>query len=273
MRTKKLNMCIAVFLWRAHPLYPLILLLNRDEYHSRPTRQLEWWDGGEILGGRDELAGGTWLACSRDGRVAFLTNVREVKCLPDAKSRGDLPSRFLQSKKKPMDFAEEVAKEVDQYNGFNLILTDLRSKTMVYVTNRAKEDNKFVTEVSTGIHVLTNASLDSPWPKAQRLGNNFKELLDTYGEEELPVKEMVEKLMKNTEKDDESLLPHIFPPEREYNLSSIFVDTNTPLGRYGTRSTSTLLAKATGEVFFYERHLENDLWKEQTATFQIEETK
>lgn len=57
---------------------------------------MEWWDGGEILGGRDELAGGTWLACSRDGRVAFLTNVREVECLPDAKSRGDLPSRFLQ---------------------------------------------------------------------------------------------------------------------------------------------------------------------------------
>lgn len=65
--------------------------------------------------------------------------------------------------------------------------------------------------------------------QAQRLGNNFKELLDTYGEEELPVKEMVEKLMTNTEKDDESLLPHIFPPEREYNLSSIFVDTNNPL--------------------------------------------
>ena len=61
------------------------------------------------------------------------------------------------------------------------------------------------------------------------MGNNFKELLDTYGEEELPVKEMVEKLMKNREKDNESLLPHIFPPEREYNLSSIFVDTNNPL--------------------------------------------
>ena len=67
-----------------------------------------------------------------------------------------------------MDFAEEVAKEVDQYNGFNLILTDLCSKTMVYVTNRAKEHNNFVTEVSTGIHVLTTASLDSPWPKVRR---------------------------------------------------------------------------------------------------------
>lgn len=50
-----------------------------------------------ILGGKDELAGGTWLACTRDGRIAFLTNVRElVQPLPGAKSRGDLPVRFLE---------------------------------------------------------------------------------------------------------------------------------------------------------------------------------
>lgn len=55
-----------------------------------------WWDGGEILGGRDELAGGTWLACSRKGRVAFLTNVLELHTLPEAKSRGDLPVLFLE---------------------------------------------------------------------------------------------------------------------------------------------------------------------------------
>jgi uncharacterized protein with NRDE domain len=63
---------------------------------SRPTRPLGWWEGDEILGGRDEVAGGTWLACSRGGRVAFLTNVREVQSLPEPKSRGDLPVRFLQ---------------------------------------------------------------------------------------------------------------------------------------------------------------------------------
>lgn len=266
-------MCIAVFLWRAHPLYPFILLLNRDEYHSRPTRPLGWWEGDEILGGRDEVAGGTWLACSRGGRVAFLTNVREVQSLPEAKSRGDLPVQFLQSKKSPMEFAEEMVKEADQYNGFNLILTDLCSKTMVYVTNRAKEGNNLVTEVESGIHVLTNARLDSPWPKAQRLGDSFKELLDKHGEKELPMKEMAEKLMMDTVKDDESMLPHIFPPEREYHLSSIFIDTDTPIGRYGTRSTSTVFVKAIGEVQFYERHLENELWKEETVAYQIEETK
>jgi uncharacterized protein with NRDE domain len=74
----------------------------------------------------------------------------------------------LQSKKRPMEFGEEVAAEADQYNGFNLILADLCSKTMVYVTNRAKEGNNLVTEVESGIHVLTNARLDTPWPKVSK---------------------------------------------------------------------------------------------------------
>lgn len=67
----------------------------------------------------------------------------------------------------PLEFAEEVLKEADQYNGFNLIVADLRSQTMVYVTNRQKEDEKVVIDVLPGVHVLTNARLDSPWPKVR----------------------------------------------------------------------------------------------------------
>ena len=57
-----------------------------------------WWEdcAGEILGGRDEVAGGTWLACSKGGRVALLTNVLELHSLPEARTRGDLPLLFLQ---------------------------------------------------------------------------------------------------------------------------------------------------------------------------------
>lgn len=265
-------MCIAVFLWQAHPLYPFLLLLNRDEYHNRPTKPLAWWDGGEILGGRDGLAGGTWLACSRGGRLAFITNVRELHSLPEAKSRGDLPVRFLESKKNPMEFAEEMLKEMDQYNGFNLILTDICSKTMVYITNRPKEENISATEVSPGIHVLSNTKLDSPWPKSKRLNHNFKKLLDKYGEGELPIRELVEKLMTNTIKDEESTLPRIYLPEREYKLSSIFVVEDTPLGRYGTRSTSAVSVKTNGEVSFFEKYLENEMWKEHTVTYHVEKT-
>uniref|UniRef100_A0A803NJ95 Uncharacterized protein n=2 Tax=Cannabis sativa TaxID=3483 RepID=A0A803NJ95_CANSA len=264
-------MCIAAFLWQTHPLYPFFLLLNRDEYHTRPTEPLAWWNGDEILGGKDGLAGGTWLACARDGKIAFLTNVRELTSLPQSKTRGDLPLRFLKSKKNPVEFGEELVKEADHYNGFNLILADICSKTMVYVTNRLKNDQKYVTIVLPGIHVLSNASLDTPWPKAQRLGDNLKELLNTYNDGELPPKEIVEKLMTNTIKDDYSLLPGLYPREKEYHLSSIFVDVVSPLGRYGTRSTSALAVKSNEEVSFYEKSFdsENEEWNERTVTFHI----
>ncbi|XP_076920037.1 uncharacterized protein LOC143581049 [Bidens hawaiensis] len=199
-------MCITVFVWQAHPVYPLVLLSNRYEFLDRPTQALTWWEGGQILGGRDVTAGGTWLASSRDGRVALITNARQLNPMSVAKSRGDLPIRFLQSNKKPMEFAEEVAKEADQYNGFNLLIADIMSNNMVYVTNRLNEDKCNMTTVEPGVHVLSNASLDTPWPKCSSVLTNM--------------------------------------------LFSIHL--------------------IVGEVVFYEKHLENDLWKEQTESYVIE---
>lgn len=46
----------------------------------RPTAASHFWrDRPCILGGRDLVAGGTWLCISRHGRAAFLTNFREVR--------------------------------------------------------------------------------------------------------------------------------------------------------------------------------------------------
>nr|GLL47500.1 uncharacterized protein LOC109162132 isoform X1 [Ipomoea trifida] len=316
-------MCIAAFLWKAHPIYPFLLFLNRDEYYDRylginltisisyvlaglllcfflinglfeierPTKALAWWDDGVILGGRDVLAGGTWLGCNLNGKIAFLTNVREVVDLPSShtKSRGDLPVRFLrvpitliviyasswlQSNKSPRDFAEELMGEADHFGGFNLIVVDICSMTMFYITNRPKDRGVSATEVLPGIHVLTNASLDSPWPKAQRLQKGFKLVLEEYGESEIPLESAGKQLMKDTTKDEErNLLPGIYAPEREYRLSSIFVEADEDSeGRYGTRSTSALAIKNSLEVNFYEMRLENDLWKEQTISFKIEKS-
>ncbi|KAI9084320.1 hypothetical protein K1719_033662 [Acacia pycnantha] len=264
-------MCIAVFLWQSHPLYPFLLLLNRDEFYSRPTQPLAWWPGDRILGGKDGQAGGTWLASSRDGRVAFITNFRETEEHPNPKSRGELPRCFLESNKSPWEFAVELLKEADQYNGFNLILVDICSRTMVYVSNRPKKDNPSFSMVTPGIHVLTNANLDAAWPKGERLRHNFKELIDQYGESEFPIKEMVEKLMTNKIRDEESLLPGIHPPLREYPLSSIFVEADFPWGRYGTRSSSAFFVKSSGEASFYEKYLDDldGKWKEKMMTYQI----
>ncbi|KAK4491493.1 hypothetical protein RD792_002243, partial [Penstemon davidsonii] len=218
------------------------------------TTALGWWDDdGEILGGRDGQAGGTWLGTSRGGKIAFLTNVREIAGSPsiNSNSRGHLPLRFLKSTKSPKEFGEELVDEAHhyQYGGFNLIVADFCSMTMFYITNRPKGDDGngclSLTEVSPGIHVLSNAKLDTPWPKAQRLRNSFEEAVNKCGEAEISVEEMTRKLMNDTTKDeDESKLPRIYPPEFEYHLSAIFVEADTALGRYGTRSTSAVILRS-----------------------------
>lgn len=61
------------------------------------------------------------------------------------------------------------------------------------------------------------------------MGKSFKELLQGYAENEIQIHEMVEKLMKDTVKADESRLPQICSAEWELSLSPIFVDVETPL--------------------------------------------
>lgn len=57
----------------------------------------------------------------------------------------------------------------------------------------------------------------------------FKELLGKYGESDIPIKEMIEKLMRDTVKADESMLPHICALDWECDQSSIFTDTETKM--------------------------------------------
>ncbi|KAH0694616.1 hypothetical protein KY285_021713 [Solanum tuberosum] len=176
---------------------------------------------------------------------------------------------IIQSNKSPMEFAKELVNEGNEYNGFNLILADIETKKMVYVTNRPKGEPITIQEVQPGIHVLSNAKLDSPWPKAQRLKLNFKKMLDVY-DEKICVKEMIEKLMRDTTKADKSKLPRICSTDWELELSSIFVEVDTPLGCYGTRSTTALTIEVGGKVSFYELYLENNTWKEQIVNYWIE---
>ncbi|KAJ0966757.1 hypothetical protein J5N97_023674 [Dioscorea zingiberensis] len=266
-------MCIAAWVWQAHPVYQLLLLQNRDEFHDRPTKAVGWWGEGKqkILGGRDGTAGGTWMGCTRNGRVAFITNVLEPDFMPNAKSRGDLPVRFLESWKSPLEFAEEVVKEEEEYNGFNLVLADVCTKVMVYVSNRPKGEPACIQIVDPGLHVLSNAKLDTPWHKAQVLGKSLKELLRSNGDKEVSAKEMVEKLMGNRAKAEKDGLPNTgCDSDWEHKLSSIYVEIDTKLGLFGTRSSAVLAVKTDGEVSFYEKYLENGAWKEHNVQYHVD---
>ncbi|CAA0842030.1 Protein of unknown function (DUF833 [Striga hermonthica] len=223
-----------------------------------------------------------WLAASRQGRVAFLTNVLELHTLPEAKTKGDLPIRFLESNKSPREFADELAKEANQYNGFNLIVADFVSKFMVYVSNRPKGEPVSIQEVCLGIHVLSNATLNSPWPKVieHHISYIFQIFFHFYGQEEIPLTKMVGKLMRDTVKADKGKLPNICSPHWELGLSSIFVEVDSQssmadfytfiTGKYGTRSTAVLTVKACGEASFYEVYLEGGQWEDHTLDYHIE---
>lgn len=71
----------------------------------------------------------------------------------------------MAEKKHPKEFAETLKTEAHYCNGFNLMVADISSKSMVYTTNRPKGHPMTIEDVTPGLHVLTNAWLGSPWHK------------------------------------------------------------------------------------------------------------
>ena len=69
-------MCLLIALSRVLPDAPLLVAANRDERYDRPAEAITVLRdrGPRILGGRDQVAGGTWLAVNEHGVLAGLTN-------------------------------------------------------------------------------------------------------------------------------------------------------------------------------------------------------
>lgn len=266
-------MCISLWGFDDHPVYAFVLASNRDELHARPTLAAHYWeDSPSILGGRDGERGGTWLGITTGGRVAVLTNVREDKSNPAAQTRGDLTTGFLQGNESPMQYLERVAEEdPGQRNGFNLIVADLKTKEMAYYSNRSTEVCARPQRVAPGVHGLSNASVDTPWPKVER----GKQLLQTIlrrncSDDELLADEVMKEILRDRVRADDSELPATgFDPALEREFSPIFVECDTPAGMYGTRSSTIIAVRRTGQVFFRETYLEDSQWKDHQFVFQI----
>src|ERR1700690_4251367 len=92
-------MCLFVVLSRVIPGAPLVVAANRDEWLERPALAMtSLSESPRIRGGRDERAGGTWLATSESGLVAGLTNVpRSAAPALPRRSRGGLPLLLARS--------------------------------------------------------------------------------------------------------------------------------------------------------------------------------
>lgn len=238
-------MCLLVFGWNAHPEYRLILAANRDEFHARPAQQLHRWpDKPGFYAGRDLQSGGAWLAASSSGRFATVTNYRErLKGPQQTESRGRLVSEFVSGTAAANVYSSSI--DGEHYSGFNLLSSDGRQ--LAYVSNRG--DQPVV--LNDGVYGLSNASLDTPWPKLVRSKSTFSELLDSDNVNETSLMRLMadRQPAATADVDNEDL-----PFELARALTAPFIVTPD----YGTRCTSTVLWSFDGRLTISERRFDAD---------------
>ena len=134
---------------------PLVLGANRDERYDRPAVPMtRLRDEPRTIGGRDEQAGGTWLAVNEHGVVAGLTN----QPMPDGPdptkpSRGELPLAFTAHRT-----AAEAA-EAYRPGGHNPAWLLVGDRTSLFVVDTAAET---VDELPPGTHILENRAYGLP---------------------------------------------------------------------------------------------------------------
>ncbi|KWH46280.1 NRDE family protein [Burkholderia stagnalis] len=235
-------MCLIAFDWQpdaaAGPVFTLVA--NRDEFFRRTSAPLSWWEEAPgVLAGRDLEAGGTWLGVSRDGRFAALTNYRApFDIRAGAPTRGKLVSDYLSGPPAaPLDYLARLAEHAAVYNGFNLLVGDWKRRELAWFCNRAAEGASGVdapARVPAGVHALSNARLDTPWPKVVR---KRAELGTQLTDDPAPPLDDLIAMMRDPHISADDALPHTgIPLERERALSAAFIETP----EYGTRGTTAL---------------------------------
>lgn len=236
-------MCLLAFQLAHHPHYKLVLIANRDEEYERPTAPAAFWqDDPTILAGRDLAQHGTWLGINKRGRIAALTNYRDFSLpVTGPKSRGHIVTSFLQSEDTPQAFVEALHDQQADYTGFNLLAGT--SDDFWYYSNIERLHYK----LPTGIHGLSNAFLNTPWPKVTRT----KELLADYMKRvDCVDRDVLFAMMQRAETFPAAQLPDTGAgPALESILSSIFIASEG----YGTRCTTVLTIDREDFVQFEER--------------------
>jgi uncharacterized protein with NRDE domain len=229
-------MCLIVFDWRPAaehgPLFTLAA--NRDEYLRRAAAPLGWWtDAPDVLAGRDLVAGGTWLGVTRDGRFAALTNHRAPQDFrPDAPTRGALVSTYLTgARRAPLDYLHRIAESGARYNGFNLLIGDFGRRELGWYCNRSSAAPILL---DAGAHAISNAVLDTPWPKLVRKRDALRRLLERDAAP--PLSSLIELMRDPRIARDDELPSTGLTLERERALSAAFIETPD----YGTRGTTAL---------------------------------
>lgn len=239
----QLPMCLLFIAHQAHNHWPLILASNRDEFHQRATAAAHYWqDNPQWLGGKDLEAGGSWLLLNRNGRFGALTNVRNGQLAAGKLSRGELVKRAAS-----LDHGGSINGR--DFGGFNLLTGVLNGGQWQMQVTSNQSDPQPRSPLNAGIHGLSNASLNTPWPKVASGRRELHQLLsDTDGEAAL--EQGLWQLLSNRNQAPEVELPDTgISRDMELLLSSRFIVNQ----RYGTRASTLLLVDRQQRALFVER--------------------
>ncbi|MGZ8730194.1 MAG: NRDE family protein [Thermoanaerobaculia bacterium] len=218
-------MCLIALAHRASSRFPLVIAANRDEDYRRATHDAHHWtDAPDVVGGKDALFGGTWLAVRRGGRFAAVTNLRGAE--RRVRSRGFLVRDFVTTELDVEAYAQTVASDAEQYAGFHLLAGDVEGEAM-YIAPELQ------TPLAPGLHAFSNAPSGEEWPKMAAAIERLRDAL------EIPT---AEALM------EELMLFLATPRGTTSPESEVFIRGD----RYGTRSSTVVIATKT-EILFAEQ--------------------
>ena len=160
-------MCLLVVLSRIVPEWPLVVAANRDEQYARPTDPvMVLRERPRTFGGRDRLAGGTWLALSEDGVVAGLTN-QPMERSQTRRSRGAIPLTLTDGARAADAVAAFTASAGPAE--FNPCWALAADRSALFYLDLTRADAPTAVELEPGLHVLENRALDVPSAKVDHV--------------------------------------------------------------------------------------------------------
>lgn len=239
-------MCLITFALNQHPHYPFILVANRDEFYPRPSQQMHYWpDMPEILAGRDEKLGGTWLGFHSNGKFCAVTNFRRPsESTQPLLSRGQLVTDALVSQSSTQQHLAQLTASRHEYGLYNLLIAD---KTGIYFSDnqplssqrKNSKDQALTAKLKPDLYGLCNASLDTPWPKLEATKDQLRQIIT----DDLVSLDNLDKLLNDTRQAPLHSLPKTgISAQWEQALSSQFI----ALENYGTRAKTIVLQDSSG---------------------------
>jgi uncharacterized protein with NRDE domain len=238
-------MCLIIFAHHCHPGAPLVLAANRDEFFARPTAAASFWpEHPDLLAGRDLELGGTWMGITRGARFAAITNFRDpARTVAAPRSRGELTLDYLLGDAPAQQYLMAVAVRQEEYAGFNLLLGDQHQ--LWFLSNSGEARGTAPRLLPPGLYGLSNAALDTPWPKVMLGKDQMRDCL---------TKPLTHAALASVVGNQQAAAPEALAGlgldgDMDQLLSAQFIQA----GQYGTRCTTTLWLDDDGHANFGER--------------------